>query len=262
MTALDLGLLSRIEDASLNASAPPQQRWVDGWLLCYCPGKARRARSIQAVASGRLSNAERLAICEAVFVQANLPLFVRVTPFSQPPGLDDWLAEQGLHWLDETRVMVATRLPAVAPDLPPELALLPAGPQAYAEAVGALRGSPTEHRSAHAQRLALSPVPYSGWLLRRRSGGAGEGELLACAQSASEANMVGLYDVFTAPAARGQGLSGLLCATVLARAQQSGASTAYLQVDASNAPAIKVYQRLGFIDGYRYHYLARDPHAV
>ena len=42
-------LLSRIEDAGINASAPPQQRWLDGWLLRFSPGKAKRARCIQAL---------------------------------------------------------------------------------------------------------------------------------------------------------------------------------------------------------------------
>ena len=46
-------LLSRIEDAGLNASAPPQQRWLDGWLVRLSPGKAKRARCIHAVAVGR-----------------------------------------------------------------------------------------------------------------------------------------------------------------------------------------------------------------
>jgi hypothetical protein len=62
---LDAGLLSRIEDASLNASAPPQQRWLDGWLMRFSPGKARRARSINAVADGCLPWRERLALAEA-----------------------------------------------------------------------------------------------------------------------------------------------------------------------------------------------------
>lgn len=48
MTIDSVGL-SRIEDAGLNASAPPQQRWLDGWLLRYCPGKAKRARCINAL---------------------------------------------------------------------------------------------------------------------------------------------------------------------------------------------------------------------
>ena len=52
--AFDADLLSRIEDAGLNASAPPQQRWLDGWLVRVSPGKAKRARCINAVAEGRL----------------------------------------------------------------------------------------------------------------------------------------------------------------------------------------------------------------
>ena len=56
-------LLSRIEDAGLNASAPPQQRWLDGWLLRFSPGKAKRARCINAVAPGRLPVADKLALC-------------------------------------------------------------------------------------------------------------------------------------------------------------------------------------------------------
>ena len=37
-------LLSRNEDAGLNASAPPQQRWLDGWMLRLSPGRARGKR--------------------------------------------------------------------------------------------------------------------------------------------------------------------------------------------------------------------------
>ena len=40
-TSFEEALLSRIEDAGLNASAPPQQRWVDGWLLRYSVGPAK-----------------------------------------------------------------------------------------------------------------------------------------------------------------------------------------------------------------------------
>ena len=250
-------LLSRVEDAGLNASAPPQQRWVDGWLLRYGPGKARRSRCVQAVASGRLSNAARLALCEAVYAEVGLPLFVRITPFSQPPGLGDWLLGQGLHRIDESRVMVTTTLPQ-ALATPAGLRLVPANAAHYAQVIADLRGSPVAQREGHAQRLASSPVPYSGWLLERTD----DGEVLACAQTAAEADMVGLYDVFTAPAARGQGLAGWLCARLLAQAAAAGARVAYLQVDAANAPALQTYRRLGFVDVFGYHYVARDPRAT
>src|SRR4051794_16869004 len=62
--SFDPALLSRVEDAGLNASAPPQQRWVDGWLVRFSPGKAKRARCVNAVAAGRATLQERLLACE------------------------------------------------------------------------------------------------------------------------------------------------------------------------------------------------------
>ena len=250
-------LLSRVEDAGINASAPPQQRWVDGWLLRFSPGKAKRARCIQAVADGRLPLAERLALCAAVLAEAGLPMVVRITPFSRPEGLDTALAELGYHLLDDTLVMVATQWPTQAEPLPADCQLERVGHAAFAEAVGSLRGSPAGQRAAQAERLAASPVPYQAWVLRR----AGDARVLACGQTATEGDLVGLYDVFTHPAVRGQGLARRLCAALLNHARAAGARVAYLQVDAGNAPARAIYRRLGFVDAYRYHYRTPDADA-
>ena len=251
-------LLSRIEDASLNASAAPQQRWLDGWLVRYCPGKARRSRSVNAVADGRMPLSHRLAACADVFRQAGLPMIFRVTPFSRPSGLDDWLQRQGFYRHDETHVMVAADMAMPNERIAPGLELRRLTGADFAEQVGALRGSPDEHRQSHAQRLMHSPVPYQAWVLRRHD----DGLILACGQMATEAELVGLYDIFTHPEHRGQGLSRQLCAALLAHARAEGARTAYLQVDASNAPAQAVYRRLGFVDSYHYHYrtLEADAH--
>ncbi len=250
----DATWLSRIEDAGLNASAPGQQLWLDGWLVRFSPGKAKRARCINALATGRLPIAERLAQAEAVFRDAGLPLIVRVTPFSQPPGLDDKLAQLGLERFDDTLVLVA-RLAAMdlSAAIPAGLSLQAVGSEAYAGIVGALRGSPVGQQQAHALRLNQSPVPYRGWVLRQHD------EVVACAQYAREGDRVGLYDVYTAPAARNRGLSRALCAELLRRAASDGATAAYLQVDVDNSPALTVYRRLGFATGYRYHYRAADP---
>lgn len=244
-------LLSRIEDAGLNASAPPQQRWMDGWIVRTNPGKAKRARCINAVAGGRLPLAEKLARAAEAYREAGLPMVFRITPFTQPPGLGTELASMGWGTLDDTRVMVgpvaATPLPRA---WPLGLQWAPLGHEAYAEAVGSLRGSPPEQRRAHAVRLAQSPVPYRGFALQREE----DGQVLACGQFAREADLVGLYDVFTHESARGQGLAGLLCERLLSLAAHEGAKVAYLQVEADNTAARRVYRRLGFADGYAYHY--------
>lgn len=250
----DRKLLVCAEDAGLNASAPPQQLWLDGWLVRFSPGKAKRARCINAVASGRLSVVHKLARAEGVFAGAQLPMVVRITPFTRPAGLDAELAARGFGAIDDTRVMIAPRLAHLQPPaLPPGLQWAAIGHAAMAEAVGALRGSPLAQRAAHAERLANAPVPFKALAIKREK----DGVLIACGQSASEGDLVGVYDVFVTVAARGQGLATLLCTKLLTDARSAGAKSAYLQVEADNHAARAVYTKLGFADGYGYHYRTR-----
>jgi ribosomal protein S18 acetylase RimI-like enzyme len=250
----DRTLLSRIEDAGLNASAPPQQRWMDGWLVRTCPGKAQRARCINAVAAGRQPVAEKLRECAHLYRSLVLPLLVRITPFTQPPALENELVAAGFEYHDDTRVMVLAALSAFASE---STESLPAGTRwaelasgAYAEAVGQLRGSSAEARQAHASRIANSPVPYRGFALEDA-----HGRVLACGQIACEGALVGLYDIATANPNQRQGLGTWLCKRLLTVARSEASSTvAYLQVGADNEAARRIYRRLGFQDAYSYHY--------
>lgn len=246
--------MSRVEDAGLNASAPPQQRWLDGWIVRYLPGKARRARCINAVAAGRLALDDKLAMAAEVYRVAELPMIFRLTRFTQPETLDTELADRGYTLVDSTRVMVLSALPSgPARSLPAGCHLSTLNGPDFAEAVGALRGSPAAHRQSHALRLQHSPVPYQGYAVRRDA----DGLVLACGQFAREADLVGLYDVYTLKSARSQGFAGLLCEHMLSVSALHGAKIGYLQVESENAPALNVYRRLGFADAYSYHYRER-----
>lgn len=249
---MDEGLLRRVEDAGIQASAPLEQRWLDGWLIRFNPGKAKRARCIHAVAVGSLPLPDKLRLAAEVFAQAQLPMVVRVTPFSQPAGLDAHLEAAGFARLDDTRVMVSTgpldRFPPRA--LPAGTEWVPLPAPEFAQAVGELRGSLPGQRKAHAQRLLASPVPYQGYVIRRM----GDGALLACGQFALEGGLVGLYDITTAADRRNQGLATLLCERLLSISTLAGAEVAYLQVEADNGPARHIYTRMGFRDAYTYHY--------
>ena len=250
---INAALLAQVEDACLNASAPPQQRWVDGWLLRLCPGQARRARCIHALATGRLPLAAKLQAAAALYRAAQLPLVLRVTPFTEPPGLDAQLAEAGWVRAGDTCVMVCLALPSPGPcNAPPGLAWRRLQADDFAAVVGGLRGSAPGEIQAHAQRLRHSPVPYQGYAFC-----ASDGSVQACGQVACDGQLAGIYDVFTRPSARGRGLAGLLCERLLSLAATEGATVGNLQVEAENTAACQVYRRLGFVQGYAYHY--RQP---
>ena len=146
--------LPRVEDAGLNASAPSEQRVFDGWLVRFSPGKAKRARCVNTLAPGRLPLEDKLAQLQAFYREQGLPMFIRITPFSEPADLDARLAALGWTTLDDTRVMVCPSLEALhAEPWPGGQSLHEVDSSRFAEAVGGLRGSPAAQRSAHARRL-------------------------------------------------------------------------------------------------------------
>ena len=250
--AFDAALLARIEDAGINASAPREQRWIDGWLVRFSAAKAKRARCIQAVAAGRLGVGDKLALCRPVYEAAGLDLYVRITPFSQPAGLDAALAALGMDGIDETRVMVLKSLDALAPrsrDVTSPLRIATVGASDFAAWVGKERGSAAAEQQAHADRIALSPVPHHGVLAFDDAG-----ETVGSGQVVIEGALAGIYDVFTAERHRGRGVAEEVCRHLLGVATAAGATVGYLQVDAANDPARRIYRRMGFVDGYSYHY--------
>src|SRR5262249_13671156 len=78
----------RIEELSLNSSAPPGQLLYDGWVVRLLRGKAKRARSVNAVYESTVPLAEKIPYCERLYEAAALPAIFRITPFSMPSDLD------------------------------------------------------------------------------------------------------------------------------------------------------------------------------
>ena len=247
------------ELAGLNATSPPQQQRIHGWLLRLSPGQAKRARCVNALEAGELPLDELLKRCEHSFAAAGLPLVIRLTPYSKPVDLDAQLAARGWPAYDAADVMLRERLD----DL--DESALPGGQflhevrlNEFAAQSGTLKAASAEQIAAQAERLQQSAVPYRAFWLRRNT--VRGWELLAAGLIAQEGPWVGLYDIYTVPEFRRQGHAHQLCRALLLQARGAGAERAYLQVGRDNQSAIALYQRLGFIKAYGYHY--RSPPGI
>ncbi len=237
----------RIEELSLNSSAPPGQLLYDGWILRMLRGKAKRARSVNAVYPSTAPLDAKIAYCERLYGAAALPAIFRITPFSEPSDLDRRLELRGYGRFDPTSVEVA----------PIDLARLgepdaaPMDLSSWVEAVGALRQSPIAHRSAHLARLQASPLMLRAVAIRS------EGRVLATGLAIVEDDCAGLFDIITADEARRQGHAQRVVASLLRHAWELGARHAYLQVQEENEAARRLYAGFGFAQKYVYWYRGR-----
>jgi N-acetylglutamate synthase len=237
----------RLEELSLNSSAPPGQLLYDGWLLRLLPGKAKRARSVNPMYPSRLPTEEKIAHCERVYGAARLPALFRITPFCEPAGLEADLASRGYGTFDHTAVESAPIVPGRHAG-----AAQPMNLGAWVEAVGELRGSPAEHRQAHRARLEAMPLTLRAVAVERA------GRVVATGLTMIEDDCAGLFDVVTDDKARRQGHARAVVASLLQVAWELGARHAYLQVQADNDAARRLYRQFGFKERYLYWYRGRE----
>ena len=243
--------LRRVEEAGLNALQTQQQLFYDGWLLRVSPGNAKRARSVNPYFGSTFAVESKIAHCERVYAARELPTLFRITPFALPADLDDVLARRGYVVFQPTLVQIAAldRPPDCAVDGDIEFAAPAIGD--FVDEVAALRGSSAEQRAAHLERLARTPLATRALVARH------DGRTVGCGQIALDGDLAGVYDMVTDAAFRRRGVASAIVAELLSWAWQHGAISAYLQVDAANAPALAVYGRFGFATAYTYHYRAR-----
>ncbi|HEX8691685.1 MAG TPA: GNAT family N-acetyltransferase [Longimicrobium sp.] len=237
----------RIEEASLNAWPALRQARVEGWILRFANGYTKRANSVNPLhpPGGGLEAA--VAACERIYREQGLPPVFRLTSPFAPPELDELLERRGYRLVDPTLVL---RL---------DLREQPAGSGESGEMLeetldgwfpvhSALLGVLPETQAKH-RAILEAIVPRRLFALR------GEyGEAAACGLGVLEGDLFGLFDLVTAPERRGRGHGTALVCGMLEWARERGAAHAYLQVVEANAPARRLYEKLGFGEAYRYWY--------
>jgi len=243
--------LRRVEEAGLNGLQTQRQLFYDGWLLRVSPGKAKRARSVNAHFGSTLPLARKIPYCERIYAERGLPALFRITPFLVPPDLEAELSARGYESFEETRVQLA------ALDRPPDpqpvagVEIVTPSPSAFADAVSDLQQTSAEQRDAFLERIAYTPLTTRAMTAVMDGRAVGTGTVML------EDGLAGVFTMGTAADVRGRGIASGLLAALLAWGWEHGATHAYLQVSADNHRAISLYRRFGFVDAYSYHYRGR-----
>jgi len=239
------------EEACHNAWPALHQVWCGDWVLRVSGGFGRRVNSANPLNAGAGAVDETLSACRAVYGGQGQPVIFRV-PTILDPAVDARLDALGFTAEGETITLHAD-MDAVesAPDTAVEILSYPSDD--WLAAMQALQGRDGD---AHAffMRVVRSLMVPSGFAGLRV-----DGAFVALSFGALHGGLLCVESVITDEAQRGKGYARRMLNGLVAWAAATGARGVCLQVEAPNAPAIRLYQGLGLTtELYRYHY-RRDP---
>jgi GNAT superfamily N-acetyltransferase len=115
--------------------------------------------------------------------------------------------------------------------------------------------APSARSQQAAHRGILQAIPGARLLISVSSS---QGSV-CCGMGVLENGLLGLFDIITDRRFRNEGYASSLVEHGLAWARDRGATHAYVQCEAGNAPARGMYAKFGFEESYRYWY--RVPKA-
>ena len=233
--------LATLELTALRAWPAAVEQQFGGWLLRLDAGYTKRANALY-ILGPVPSPGPLFALCAAIYRGRSHPFIVRESSLYTEPALPRLLAFHGFTRIDETIVMTSGQLSDG--DAVPDQVDLDRWLELYARLEGATKGNQLLHREI-IRRIA-SPI----CLAVRQA----HGEPVAIGLAVADGPWLGLFDIATDPTHRRQGHGQALVTAMLDWGWRNGARHAYLQVMASNAPAIALYERLGFREAYRYWY--------
>jgi ribosomal protein S18 acetylase RimI-like enzyme len=221
-----------------------EQEPLGDWVLRASAGFTRRANSVQTLGDPGLPLDEALARVRAWYAERGLPAYLEITEPGSPGGL---AAHAGS--LAATHVRTAPLAALAAAPLAVDVRLARTPDAAWLSRYRRVTGGPEVQRAAMSLLLGGASTWFaSAHLTEVTDGPAAIGRLVVDGPWA----YFGAVEVV--PAARRRGLAAAVMTALASRAAEEGATGAYLQVEADNAPAGALYDKLGFGTAYTYHY--------
>jgi len=243
-----LPIVRRFEAAGFRAWPAAAVHYDGTWITRLTAGHpAKRLNSVNPLDPSDITSiAERVSRAGRRFAAYGRPLTFRLSPLSGPQ-LTQFFDREGWAQLSESLVMRAS----LEHDVPIDAAMH----QIPMKDVGRFLNAATiVHDFEPALRPGLSEIiaaiePEAGLFVLEE-----QGEPVATAICVHDGDLAGLFEIATGARERGKGHGRRVILSALKWARLRGAKEAWLQVEADNEGARRLYDAIGFNEIYRYHY--------
>ncbi|MFC5403421.1 GNAT family N-acetyltransferase [Cohnella soli] len=236
-----------IEELSLNHWPALTTLLCDGWVLRLAEGYTKRANSVSALYGTTFDTNDKIAHCESVYATHRLPATFKITPFVHPANLDDILAARGYSLVDQTSVQTLELANIREPQIR-SVRIVEAVDSEWLDDYCRLNQIKSEVRVTMERMISLISTPIAFISFYERD------QVVAVGFGVVEREYIGLYDIVTDAGSRNRGFGEQMILNLLEWGKKNGAKYSYLAVVADNAPAMRLYSKLGYSEAYRYWY--------
>jgi N-acetylglutamate synthase len=242
LTAADV---EAIERATLQAVAPEVVESLPGWLLPMDHGTVGRARSAVPL-HHRPHDTDVLSTLLARYAALAFEPRLRLPDL---PSFQPWheaLAQRGWQRHQPTLTLTGDvqRLLNPHAGVPADLDHTPDAAwmaMFLGEGLDPVDGASRAHSLSRASGTLFASVREHG-------------QTVACGAASFSHGWLGVHGMRTAASRRGQGLAGRVLHAMAVEATRRGLAGVFLQVDASNLPALALYRRAGLALAWPYAY--------
>jgi len=234
-----------VENAAWYAWPAIEEQQKPYGILRYAHGYTRRANSLTLFNSSAADYKNLVADCEEFFATRSQPVMIRIPRLPALSGLDRFLQINGYTTEAPSMVMVRHLNDRHTVSLKPQRL----DRDSWLDSYCTISGQSTGERHNHQQLIGRIESETFYAALENS-----QGMPACCALAILYKGVIGIYNVATAASFRRQQYASHLITALLDWGREVGASNAYLQVEESNLPAIKLYRKAGFSRLYRYSY--------
>jgi GNAT superfamily N-acetyltransferase len=245
---LDLGDVRRIEAVGFR-SFPAAMTHYDGtWAIRLTAGHpAKRLNSVTPLDPQDTAGMEkRIELAKQRFEGFGRQLVFRLSPLA-PAALVTLLDAAGWKAFDESLVMVAPILPGAVAGAVDQVPLQDTG--RWVDAWLRLCGETPDRKPGMVEVISGIKAQTGLFLVEDRGGNP-----VSAVRCVRDNDLAGFFEMETEAARRRLGHGRSVFGSAMKWAAAQGARTAWLQVEAKNEPARRLYESFGFAELYRYHY--------
>ncbi len=246
-------LVKLYQELSTNSWPPKSVVSLNGWKIRISEGVTKRANSVSPLIYNGDNLKEDVEYTENIYRKNNLPTIFQLADYFQPSNLYDFLIDRNYKEIDETIVMIAQIDKILDSPIKSNFNYIISETdlEKWIDDFKTIRMEGSTRIEGMRKIIQRLTSPKSCYFI------AEEEEPVAVGLTVTEGNFMVIYNMYTHPDYRRQGIAKSLLAKMIEKGKKDNVKNVYLQVEADNLDAIKLYSKIGMKECYRYRYLIK-----